>query len=93
MRMIRGSRKQTPRIMRRPRARKLAMRDIMRHGELISPAEAVDLSLDPLGCTVFTDVLTSLRAGRAHLEGLDRDPAPARLSVFSHCWRLLRPIT
>jgi len=76
MRMIRASRKQIPRLMRRPRARKLAMRDIMRHGELMSPKDAVDMSLDPLGCTVVNDVLASLRAGRAHVEDLDNVATP-----------------
>jgi pimeloyl-ACP methyl ester carboxylesterase len=76
MRMLRASRKQIPRLMVRPGARKLALRDIMRHGELMSPADAVDLSLDPLGCTVVNDVLASLRAGRAHVEDLDLVTAP-----------------
>src|SRR5437588_853761 len=76
MRMIRASRKQIPRLMRRPRARKLAMRDIMRRGELMSPKDAVDMSLDPLGCTVVNDVLASLRAGRAHVEDLDKVATP-----------------
>jgi pimeloyl-ACP methyl ester carboxylesterase len=76
MRMVRASRRQIPRLMRRPGARKLAMRDIMRYGELIPPADAVDVSLDPLGCTVADDVLRSLRAGRAHVENLDQVGAP-----------------
>ncbi len=80
MRMVRGSRRQLPRIMRRPGSRRLAMRDIMRHGELIAPADAVDLSLDPLGCTVVDDVLGSLRDGRAHLEGLDHVAAPTLIA-------------
>jgi pimeloyl-ACP methyl ester carboxylesterase len=80
MRIVRASRKQIPRLMRRPGARKLAFRDIMRHGELIAPADAVDLSLDPLGCAVVDDVLASLRAGRAHLEDLDQVSAPTLLA-------------
>jgi pimeloyl-ACP methyl ester carboxylesterase len=56
------------------------MRDIMRHGELISPADAVDLSLDPLDCTVVNDVLASLRAGRAHVEDLDQVAAPTLIA-------------
>jgi pimeloyl-ACP methyl ester carboxylesterase len=79
-RMLRVSRKQIPRLMRRPGARKLAMRDIMRHGELIAPADAVDLSLDPLGCTIANDVLASLRAGRAHVEDLDQVAAPTLIA-------------
>ena len=80
MRMVRASRKQIPRIMRRPGARKLAMRDIMRYGELIAPADAVDLSLDPLGCTIVSDVLASLRGGRAHIEDLDQVAAPTLIA-------------
>jgi pimeloyl-ACP methyl ester carboxylesterase len=76
VRIIRASRKQIPRLMRRPGARKLAMRDIMRHGELVSPADAVDLSLDPLECTVVDDVLAGLRGGRGHVEDLDQVAVP-----------------
>jgi pimeloyl-ACP methyl ester carboxylesterase len=80
MRLIRASSKQIPRVMRRPGTRKLAMRDIMRHGELISPPDAVDMSLDPLGCTVIDDVLASLRAGRAHVEDLEQVAAPTLIA-------------
>ena len=80
MRMVRASRKQIPRLMRRPGARRLAMRDIMRHGELIPPPDAVDMSLDPLGCTVVNDVLSSLRAGRGHVEDLDQVSAPTLIA-------------
>ena len=77
---VRATRKQIPRVMRRPGARKLALRDIMRYGELVAPADATDLSLDPLGCTVVGDVLASLRAGRAHVEDLDQVAAPTLLA-------------
>jgi pimeloyl-ACP methyl ester carboxylesterase len=80
MRIIRVSRKQIPRLMQRPGARKLALRDIMRHGELLSPPVAVDVSLDPLGCTVVNDVLASLRAGRAHVSDLDQVAAPTLIA-------------
>ena len=80
MRIVRASRRQIPRLMRRPGTRRLAMRDIMRHGELISPADAVDISLDPLGCTVVGDVLSSLRAGRGHVEELDHVAAPTLIA-------------
>src|ERR1700736_6943351 len=72
MRIVRASRQQVPRLMRRPGARKLAMRDIMRHGELIPPAGSVGLTPGPLGCTPVNDVLSSLRAGRGHIEDLDQ---------------------
>jgi pimeloyl-ACP methyl ester carboxylesterase len=80
MRMVRASRKQLPRVMRRPGTRKLAMRDIMRYGELIAPADAVDIGLDPLGCTIVNDVLASLRGHRAHLEDLGQVAAPTLIA-------------
>ena len=76
MKMIRASAKQVPALMRRPGARRLAMRDIMRQGQLVAPGDAIDLSLDPLGCTVVDEVLASLRAGRAHVTDLDQVAAP-----------------
>ncbi len=76
MRMIRASAKQVPRLMGRPGARRLAMRDIMRQGQLMAPGDAVDMSLDPLACTVVDEVLASLRAGRAHVTDLDQVTAP-----------------
>jgi pimeloyl-ACP methyl ester carboxylesterase len=80
MRMIGASQTQLPRLLRRPGARKLALRDIMRHGELVPVTDAVDISLDPLGCTVADDVLASLRAGRAHVENLDQVLVPTLLA-------------
>ncbi len=80
MRIVRSSRGQIPHLMRWSGARKVALWDIMRHGELIAPADAADLSLDPLGCTVVNDVLSSLRGGRGHLEDLDRVAAPTLIA-------------
>ena len=64
----------------------------MRHGELISPADAVDLSLDPLSCTVVNDVLASLSAGRAHVEDLDEVAAPT-LIAWAELDRILPLVT
>jgi pimeloyl-ACP methyl ester carboxylesterase len=52
----------------------------MRRGELMPLPDAVDFSLDPLGCTVIDDVLASLRADRAHLIDLDRVTAPTLIA-------------
>jgi pimeloyl-ACP methyl ester carboxylesterase len=80
LRVVRASRRRIPRLMIRPGTRRLAMRDIMRHGELIAPPDAVDMSLDPLGCTIVNEVLESLRAGRGHLEELDQVTAPTLIA-------------
>ena len=80
MRIVRATRRTIPRVMARPGSRRIAMRDIMRHGELISPPDAIDMSFDPLGCTVVDEVLESLRDGRGHLEELDQVAAPTLIA-------------
>jgi pimeloyl-ACP methyl ester carboxylesterase len=80
MRIVRATRRTIPRVMARPGSRRIAMRDIMRHGELISPRDAIDMSFDPLGCTVVDEVLESLRDGRGHLEDLDQVAAPTLIA-------------
>jgi pimeloyl-ACP methyl ester carboxylesterase len=70
-----------PRIMRRPGARHLALRDIMRHGELVAPADAVDLARASLGCSVIGSVLEALRADRdLSLRDLGSVAAPVLLA-------------
>ena len=70
-----------PRIMRRPGARHLALRDIMRHGELVAPADAVDLARASLGCSVIGRVLEALRADRdLSLRDLGSVAAPVLLA-------------
>jgi pimeloyl-ACP methyl ester carboxylesterase len=70
-----------PIIMRRPGTRHLALRDIMRHGELVAPADAVDLARTSLGCTVIGSVLEALRADRdLSLRDLGRVVAPVLLA-------------
>jgi pimeloyl-ACP methyl ester carboxylesterase len=67
-------------IVRRPGARHLAFRDIMRHGELVSPSDAADLMRTSIQCTVTDQVIRALRAGQAHLEGLEQIEAPVRVA-------------
>ncbi|MCW2997633.1 MAG: alpha/beta hydrolase [Solirubrobacterales bacterium] len=67
-------------IVKRPGARHLAFRDIMRFGELVSPADAADLMRTSVQCTVVDQVIQALRAGQAHLEGLEQIDAPVRVA-------------
>lgn len=70
-----------PRIMRRPGTRHLALREIMRHGELVAPADAVDLARASLGCSVIGRVLDALRADRdLSLRNLSSVAAPVLLA-------------
>lgn len=49
--------------LRRPLARKIAMRDIMRHGERVSYQDALALARGTAGCAVNDVIVSSLRAG------------------------------
>lgn len=55
------------RIMRRPGTRRLAFRDIMRHGELVSPADAAEISQAALGCSISRRAIQALLADTAEL--------------------------
>jgi pimeloyl-ACP methyl ester carboxylesterase len=83
-RQIRSLRAAGPRIatvMRRPASRRLALRDVMRHGELVSPADALDLARASMRCTIADRVLEALRADRGlALQDLDRITCPVLLA-------------
>ncbi len=61
-----------PTIMSRPRSRRLAMRDAMRHGERMRPADAVDLARSSARCAVSPAAIDALRADGLALGELDR---------------------
>lgn len=68
-------------IMARPGSRRLALREVMRNGELVAPADAVDLSLSALRCTLAEAAIQALHADRAvALTDLDRIACPVLLA-------------
>lgn len=68
-------------VMRRPASRRLVMRDVMRHGELVSPADALDLALTSLRCAVADKAIQALRADKGvSLRELDRITCPVLLA-------------
>lgn len=69
-------------ILRRPGPRRLALRDIMRHGELVAPADALAMALSSLRCTVADQVIAALAVERDDLvlRELDRITCPVRLA-------------
>jgi len=83
-RQVRMTRALLPRmemIMRRPSVRKLALRDAMRHGELLSPAEAVAMCSAVTGCTVADKALLALRTDPdLVLRDLDRISCPVLIA-------------
>ncbi len=85
LKLTRASASRAELIVRRPGARHLALRDIMRFGELVPPADAVDLMRTSLQCSIVDDVLRALRADAAHLEDLDRcEGTPVRVAWAQH---------
>jgi pimeloyl-ACP methyl ester carboxylesterase len=71
------------RIMRRPGTRRLAFREIMRHGELVSPADAAEISQAALSCSISQRAIQALRADNAGLNigDLDRISCPVLLAT------------
>jgi pimeloyl-ACP methyl ester carboxylesterase len=69
-------------VMRYPRGRRLAFRDVMRHGELLSPHAALALSHSALKCTIADQVIAALRLERKEIlpHQLDRVAVPVLLA-------------
>ena len=70
-----------PRIMCRPRTRRLALRDALRHGEKLTPSEALDLALRSIRCEIADRAIAGLRTNRIlALAELDRIACPVLLA-------------
>lgn len=71
------------RIMKRPGTRRLAFREIMRHGELVSPADAAEISRAALDCSISRRAIQALLADAAELTigELDRIACPVLLAT------------
>lgn len=69
--------------MRRPGTRRLAFREIMRHGELVSPAHAAEIGQAALGCSISRRAIRALFADEAGLTigDLDRIACPVMLAT------------
>jgi pimeloyl-ACP methyl ester carboxylesterase len=68
-------------ILRRPSMRRIGLRDVMRHGELVAPADAVAITRSSLRCAVAQIGIDALRADRdLSLEDLDRIACPVLLA-------------
>jgi pimeloyl-ACP methyl ester carboxylesterase len=71
------------RIMRRPGTRRLAFREIMRHGELVSPPDAAAISQAALQCSISRRAIQALLADDAGLTigDLNRISCPVLLAT------------
>lgn len=100
--ITRASNSRLERIMGRPRARQLALRDVMRRGQLVDPRDAVQLARSSLACTVVDGVFDVLDRNDAHIKDLGKVDAPVLLAWGEHdrvlpketcSWRLRREIS
>ena len=71
------------RIMSRPGPRRLALREIMRHGELVPPADAAQISQAALHCSISQRAIRALFSDAAGLTigELDRIDCPVLLAT------------
>lgn len=103
LRLTRASAPRMAAIVRRPSMRRLVLRDIMRHGELVAPSEALELAQSALKCTVAGMAIEALRGDREDLvlRDLDQIACPVLLAspkfdrvlpVARHAPRLKREI-
>ncbi len=83
IRMLRRTHAWSERIMRRPGTRRLAFREIMRHGELVSPADAAEISQAALHCAISQRAIGALLADEVDLTigDLDRIACPVLLAT------------
>jgi pimeloyl-ACP methyl ester carboxylesterase len=83
IRMLKRTHAWSERIMRRPGTRRLAFREIMCHGELVSPADAAEISQAALGCAISQRAIRELLADNAGLtiSDLDRISCPVLLAT------------
>jgi pimeloyl-ACP methyl ester carboxylesterase len=83
IKMLRRTHAWSERIMRRPGTRRLAFREIMRHGELVSPADAASISQAALSCSISQRAIQALLADEAGLTigDLDRIACPVLLAT------------
>jgi pimeloyl-ACP methyl ester carboxylesterase len=81
VRVSRYAARAIPTVMARPRSRRAAMRDAMRHGERMRAAEAVEMARSSARCTVSAAAIAALRADSGlALRDLDRITCPVLLA-------------
>jgi pimeloyl-ACP methyl ester carboxylesterase len=79
--LARASLPRAEQIMRRPGARRLALRDVMTRGDQVPAKEAVQLVRSSVGCTVVDDVFATIRSGSGLMRDMDRIECPVLV-----CW-------
>jgi len=65
-----------PQLMRRPGARRIALRDVMTRGDQVPAKEAVQLVRSSVHCSVVDDVFATIRTGGALMRDMDQIDCP-----------------
>jgi pimeloyl-ACP methyl ester carboxylesterase len=73
-----------PAVIKSPLLRRLAMRDVMYRGELVPPADVVQMMLASLHCTIFPRVIDALRSDHARIADLEQISAPTLIAWPRH---------
>ncbi len=83
LKMLRRTHAWSERIMKRPGTRHLAFRELMRHGELVSPADAAEISQAALACSISQRAIQALLVDTPELTigELDRISCPVLLAT------------
>lgn len=81
LRITRLSGRRINTVMKRSWSRRMALREVMSHGELVSQADAVDLALTAVRCQIANQAIQALRADKnLALQDLDRIDCPVLLA-------------
>lgn len=73
-----------PAVIKNPLLRRLAMHDVMYHGELVPPADVVQMMNASLHCAIFPRVIEALRTDRARVTDLEQISAPTLIAWPRH---------
>jgi pimeloyl-ACP methyl ester carboxylesterase len=85
LRLTRLSARYMDTVMKRPSSRRIAMRDVMRHAELVAPADAVDMARAAVRCPAAARAIQALREEhQTTVRELDRITCPVLLVSPQH---------
>lgn len=73
-----------PAVIKSPLMRRLAVHDVMRHGELVPPADVVQMMRASLECTIFPRVIDALLSDHARVTDLELISAPTLIAWPRH---------
>ncbi|MHB8531833.1 MAG: alpha/beta fold hydrolase [Solirubrobacteraceae bacterium] len=92
LRLMRANRRRLPILMRRPASRRILFRDVMRHGELVAPADAMQLVSAAIGCSVAAAAIEALRRDSPELVLSDLEQIDCPVRIASPAFDRILPV-